>query len=64
MTGPRDSIIGFKIDTVLPRFVRHMPTRFEVGSGPVSLNAVVVEAERATGRATGIVQVQRTIEVD
>ncbi len=64
MTGPRDSIIGFKIETVLPRFVRHLPTRFEVGSGPVSLNAVVVEAERATGRATSIVQVQRTIEVD
>ncbi len=64
MTGPRDSIIGFKVDTVLPRFVRHLPTRFEVGSGPVSFNAVVVEAELATGRATGIVQVQRTVEVD
>jgi metallophosphoesterase (TIGR00282 family) len=64
MTGPRDSIIGFKVDTVLPRFVRHLPTRFEVGSGPVAFNAVVVEAELATGRATGITQVQRTLEVD
>jgi metallophosphoesterase (TIGR00282 family) len=64
MTGPRDSIIGFTVDSVLPRFVRHLPTRFEVGSGPVMLNAVVVEAELASGRATGIVQVQRLVEVD
>jgi metallophosphoesterase (TIGR00282 family) len=63
MTGPRDSIIGFKVESVMPRFIRHLPTRFEVGSGPVSLNAVVVEADRASGRATGITQVQRLVEV-
>jgi hypothetical protein len=64
MTGPRDSIIGFRIDTVLPRFVRHLPTRFEVGEGPVALNAVLVEADRQTGRAAGITQVQRLVEVE
>jgi metallophosphoesterase (TIGR00282 family) len=63
MTGPRDSIIGFDIETVLPRFLRHLPTRFQVGSGPVSLNAVVIDADRATGRAHGIEQVQRLVEV-
>jgi metallophosphoesterase (TIGR00282 family) len=64
MTGPRDSIIGFKIETVLPRFLRHLPTRLEVGDSPVVLNAVVVEANVASGRATQIQQVQRIIEVD
>jgi metallophosphoesterase (TIGR00282 family) len=64
MTGPRDSIIGFRIETVLPRFVRHLPTRFEVGEGPVALNAVLVEADRQSGRAVGITQVQRLVEVD
>jgi metallophosphoesterase (TIGR00282 family) len=64
MTGPRDSIIGFKVDTVLPRFLRHLPTRLEVGDSPVSFNAVMVEAELATGRATAIEQVQRLVEVD
>ncbi len=34
MTGPRDSVIGFRLDTVLPRFLRHLPTRFEVAEGP------------------------------
>jgi len=64
MTGPRDSIIGFSTATVLPRFLRHLPTRLEVADGPVMLNAVVVEADRSTGRATSIEQVQRLVEVD
>jgi metallophosphoesterase (TIGR00282 family) len=63
MTGPRDSIIGFSLESVLPRFLTHLPTRFAVAEGPVALNAVVVTAERATGRAVGIEQVQRLIEV-
>jgi metallophosphoesterase (TIGR00282 family) len=63
MTGPRDSIIGMKIETVMPRFTHHLPTRFEVADGPVSFNAVVIEAEVASGRATGIQQVQRLLEV-
>jgi metallophosphoesterase (TIGR00282 family) len=63
MTGPRDSIIGMSIETVLPRFTSHLPTRFQVAGGPVSLNAVVIEAERATGRARSITQVQQLVEV-
>jgi metallophosphoesterase (TIGR00282 family) len=63
MTGPRDSIIGFSLETVLPRFLTHLPTRFDVAEGPVSFNAVVISIERATGRATAIEQVQRLVEV-
>lgn len=63
MTGPRDSVIGFALDTVLPRFTRHLPTRFQVASGPVAFNAVVITADSATGRASGIQQVQRLVEV-
>jgi hypothetical protein len=63
MTGPRDSVIGFRLDTVLPRFLRHLPTRFEVAEGPVSLNAALIEADRATGRALSIELVQRLVEV-
>ncbi|HEX6139053.1 MAG TPA: TIGR00282 family metallophosphoesterase [Candidatus Limnocylindria bacterium] len=63
MTGPRDSVIGFSLETVLPRFLTHLPTRFAVADGPVSFNAVVISADRATGRATAIEQVQRLFEV-
>ena len=63
MTGPRDSVIGFSLETVLPRFLTHLPTRFAVADGPVSFNAVVIEAERNSGRARSITQLQRLIEV-
>ncbi|MEP7040558.1 MAG: TIGR00282 family metallophosphoesterase [Chloroflexota bacterium] len=63
MTGPRDSVIGFSLETVLPRFLTHLPTRFAVADGPVSFNAVLIEAERGSGHATSITQLQRLIEV-
>ncbi|HEX5039518.1 MAG TPA: TIGR00282 family metallophosphoesterase [Candidatus Limnocylindria bacterium] len=63
MTGPRDSIIGFRLDTVLPRFTRHLPTRFAVADGPVSFNAVVITVDIETGRASDIERVQRLVEV-
>jgi len=63
MTGPRDSIIGFSLETVLPRFTEHLPTRFAVAEGPVSLNAVVVTVAVDNGRASAIERIQRTVEV-
>jgi hypothetical protein len=63
MTGPRDSIIGFSLESVLPRFTRHLPTRFAVAEGPVTFNAVVIDVERASGRAVAIDRLRRLIEV-
>jgi len=63
MTGPRDSVIGFSLETVLPRFLTHLPTRFQVADGPVVFNAVIVDAERATGRALAIDRIQRVLEI-
>jgi metallophosphoesterase (TIGR00282 family) len=63
MTGPRDSIIGMSVESVMPRFLRHLPTRFVVAEGPVSFNAVLITAERASGRASSIELVQRLVEV-
>jgi calcineurin-like phosphoesterase len=40
-----------------------LPTRFAVADGAVSFNAVVIEAQRGSGRATSITQLQRLIEV-
>jgi len=52
MTGPHDSIIGVVTDLALGRFLTSMPAKFEAATGPGRLNAVLVTAERATGRAT------------
>jgi hypothetical protein len=63
MTGPIWSVIGFDPKTVLPRFINALPTRFEVGDGPVVFNATQIDIDPATGRAVGIERVQRLLEV-
>jgi metallophosphoesterase (TIGR00282 family) len=62
MTGPLDSVIGFEPETVLPRFINGLPTRFEVGSGPVVLNALLVDIDTASGRARSVERIARIIE--
>jgi metallophosphoesterase (TIGR00282 family) len=62
MTGPLDSIIGFAPESVLPRFINGLPTRFTVGSGPVILNALLIDIDPGTGAATGIERIARVIE--
>jgi metallophosphoesterase (TIGR00282 family) len=63
MTGPIWSVIGFDPKTVLPRFINALPTRFEVGTGPVIFNACQVDIDPATGRALQIERIQQLIEV-
>ncbi len=63
MTGPIWSVIGFAPNTVLPRFVNALPTRFEVGEGPVIVNACQIDIDPATGRALAIERIQRLVEV-
>jgi metallophosphoesterase (TIGR00282 family) len=62
MTGPLWSVIGFDPATVLPRFVNALPTRFEVGDGPVVVNACQVDVDPTTGRALQIERIQRLFE--
>jgi metallophosphoesterase (TIGR00282 family) len=63
MTGPIWSVIGFDPRTVLPRFINALPTRFEVGSGPVVFNAAQIDIDPATGRALQIERIQRLLEI-
>ncbi len=63
MTGPLWSVIGFNPATVLPRFINALPTRFEVGDGPVILNACQIDVDPATGRALQIERISRLVEV-
>ena len=54
MTGPHDSIIGVTVEAALGRFLSAMPARFEAASGLARLNAAVITADPATGKATRI----------
>jgi len=62
MTGPIWSVIGFNPGTVLPRFINALPTRFEVGEGPVIFNGCQVDIDPATGRALQVERVARVVE--
>jgi metallophosphoesterase (TIGR00282 family) len=52
MTGPLESVIGVRTDIILQRFLTELPQQFEVGEGPVRLNAALIASEG--GRATAI----------
>jgi 2',3'-cyclic-nucleotide 2'-phosphodiesterase len=54
MTGPHDSIIGVTVEAALGRFLNGMPARFEAASGAGRLNAALITADPATGKASGI----------
>lgn len=61
MTGPVNSIIGMKPDTVLQRFITGLPSKFDVAEGPAQLSAVLLDIEEASGRAREIVRIQRAV---
>jgi metallophosphoesterase (TIGR00282 family) len=54
MTGPHESIIGVTVEAALGRFINGMPAKFEAASGPARINAVIVTADPASGKATAI----------
>lgn len=62
MTGPLESVIGDDVDAVLRRFLTQLPHRLSVGRGRVVMNAVLVDVEDVTGRARGIVRIDRELE--
>lgn len=58
MTGPHDGVIGVEYETVVTRFLRGIPTRFETATGDARLNGVVVEIDERTGKAVSIERIQ------
>ena len=54
MTGPYNSVIGKKLDSVLEMFLTQMPVRFEVADGPYQFNAVVLDIDEDSGKAESI----------
>jgi hypothetical protein len=54
MTGPHDSVIGVERSAILARFLTGLPQKFETATENPRLNAVVITADEATGRAQSI----------
>jgi metallophosphoesterase (TIGR00282 family) len=45
MTGPHEGIIGMDRAAIIKKFIDGLPTRFEVATGDVQMNAVVIETD-------------------
>lgn len=58
MTGPENSIIGFREDEILKKFLTHMPQKYEVPSRPAILSAVLITLDCHTGLAKKIERLQ------
>jgi metallophosphoesterase (TIGR00282 family) len=62
MTGPHDSVIGVEVEPALGRFLTGLPARFETATGNPRLNAVIVDADEATGKATDIERLSYSLD--
>jgi calcineurin-like phosphoesterase len=60
-TGPHESVIGREIAPIVKRFVTQMPQKFEVATGRVLLQGVVVTLDDATGKAVGIQRISESL---
>ncbi|GAB5046766.1 TIGR00282 family metallophosphoesterase [Thermodesulfovibrio sp. TK110] len=58
MTGPEDSVIGFKKDEVIDKFLTQMPKKFDVPSTSSIFSAVVVKVDKATATAKSIIRLK------
>ncbi len=50
MTGPHDGVIGMDRDVIIKKFLDGLPARFDVATGDVQMNAVLVETDDAAPR--------------
>jgi hypothetical protein len=62
MCGPIDSVIGIKAALAVHRFRTHLPTKFDVASGPVIVQGAVVTVDPQSGRASAIERLQEVVE--
>jgi metallophosphoesterase (TIGR00282 family) len=50
MTGPHDGVIGMERTSVLKKFIDVLPSRFEVATGDVQMNSVLIETDDESPR--------------
>ncbi|MBN2531137.1 MAG: TIGR00282 family metallophosphoesterase [Deltaproteobacteria bacterium] len=62
MTGPHDSIIGMQKELVLGRFVTGMPESFRPAKNGPRFQAVYIEADANSGKATLIERINQKVE--
>jgi metallophosphoesterase (TIGR00282 family) len=62
MTGAYDSVIGFRPDEPIQRFLFNTPRKLEVAKRDIRLSGALVEIDETTGRAASIVRIHEKLE--
>ena len=62
MTGGHGGIIGMTFDSVIPKFLLSVPTKFEVDESDVRLQGASIEIDDETGRALDIRRIDMPYE--
>ena len=63
MTGGHRGIIGFKTETVLPRYLTGLPSKFEVCDADPRINAVVIDIDDDFHRALNLTRINERIDL-
>ena len=58
MTGAHDSVLGRGVESVLKSFRTQMPYPFEIATGDVRMNAILVTVDSSTKKAERIERVR------
>jgi metallophosphoesterase (TIGR00282 family) len=61
MTGAYDSVIGFRPDEALHRFLMNTPRKLEVAKRDIRLTGAMFEIDETTGRAHSITRIQERV---
>ena len=64
MTGAHDSVLGRKTQSVLKSFRTQMPIPFEIATGDVKINGVLVTVDSHTGKAERIERIRLDAETE
>ena len=62
MSGAYDSVIGFRPDEALHRFLFNTPRKLEVAKRDVRLSGAMIEIDETTGRASSIVRIHEKLD--
>jgi metallophosphoesterase (TIGR00282 family) len=62
MTGAYDSVIGFRPDEALHRFLYNTPKKLEVAKRDIRLSGAMVEIDEETGKASRIIRIHEKVE--
>ncbi len=62
MTGAYKSIIGFSLDSSIPRFIGYNNSYLKVAKEEVKLSGCIIEIDEESGRSTGIKRIVKPLE--